>query len=380
MGTDTKSLQEIQREFYDLACTFNLHTGCERIYVIISGLAEKMDKAVALAEEYMKNVKGDDAVLAQLKANVMKARNDAKLNQMANFRALQRYTFYGPEAVQAQTLTDGQLMALTSDELLARIKGLGDLQHYVMYYGPEKESDLVATLDEIHHTAQTLKPVERKRFPLLTVEESKVNVAQYDAKQIYYLQYSNRGEKFSAANDPDMALFNSYFGGGMNAVVFQEMREARSLAYSASADISEMRDKDDPYVFYAFIATQNDKMRQAIEAFEDIIENMPESEKAFEVAKQSILANLATQRTVRAEVLWSFVSAREMGVDYDRSKAIYEKVRNMTLADVKAFHDKWIKGRKYVFSILGDRNDIDMDYLRTLGPVYEVSQREMFGY
>ena len=212
------------------------------------------------------------------------------------------------------------------------------------------------------------------------MEYIKFNVALYVVNQLYYLQYSNRGEKFSAANDPDMALFNSYFGGGMNAVVFQEMREARSLAYSASADISEMRDKDDPYVFYAFIATQNDKMRQAIEAFEDIIENMPESEKAFEVAKQSILANLATQRTVRAEVLWSFVSAREMGVDYDRSKAIYEKVRNMTLADVKAFHDKWIKGRKYVFSILGDRNDIDMDYLRTLGPVYEVSQREMFGY
>ena len=69
-----------------------------------------------------------------------------------------------------------------------------------------------------------------------------------------------------------------------------------------------------------------------------------------------------------------------MGVDYDRNKAIYEKVQDMTLADVKAFHDKWIKGRKYVFSILGDRNDIDMDYLRTIGPVHEVSQRELFGY
>ena len=380
LGTDTRSLQEIQREFYDLACTFGIRTGGERIYVIISGLAENMVKAVALAEEYMKNVKGDDAVLAQLKANEMKARSDAKLSQIANFHALQRYTFYGPEAIQSGTLTDEQLMALTSDELLARIKGLSDLRHYVMYYGPEKESDLIATLDEIHHTAPTLKPVERKRFPLLTVDKSEVNIAQYDAKQIYYLQYSNRGEKFSTENDPAMTLFNSYFGGGMNAVVFQEMREARSLAYTASADISESRDKDDPYIFYAFIATQNDKMRQAVEAFEEIIENMPESEKAFDVAKQSILANLATQRTVRANVLWSFVSAREMGVDYDRNKAIYEKVQDMTLADVKAFHDKWIKGRKYVFSILGDRNDIDMDYLRTLGPVHEVSQRELFGY
>ena len=380
LGTDTRSLQEIQREFYDMACSFGIKISSQRIYVTISGLSENMNRAVALAEEYMARVEGDEAVLAQLKANTMKARNDAKLNQSANFRALQQYTFYGPEAIRAWTLTDEQLEALTSDELLARIRSLNEYDHYVMYYGPEPEAELAAALGEIHHTAAELKPVEAVRFPLLTVDRSEVNVAQYDAKQIYYLQYSNRGERFSTDNDPAQLLFNAYFGGGMNAVVFQEMREARSLAYTAFATLTEMRDKDDPYIFYAFIATQNDKMRQAVEAFDEIIEQMPESETAFELAKQGILANLSTQRTVRDNVLWSFVSAREMGVDYDRNKAVYEAVQGMTLADVKAFHDAWIKGRKYTYSILGDRRDIDMAYLRTLGPVHEVSQREIFGY
>ena len=72
-------------------------------------------------------------------------------------------------------------------------------------------------------------------------------------------------------------------------------------------------------------------MRQAVEAFDEIIENMPESEKAFELAKQGILANLSTQRTVRDNVLWSFVSAREMGVGVDRNKAVYDAVQGMTL-------------------------------------------------
>ena len=169
---------------------------------------------------------------------------------------------------------------LFRSELLARIRSLSDYEHYVMYYGPETEAKLIAALDAIHRTSQELKPVRKVRFPLLTVDKSEVNVAQYDAKQIYYLQYSNRGEKFSTDNDPGETLFNSYFGGGMNAVVFQEMREARSLAYTAFATFTEMRDKDDPYIFYAFIATQNDKMRQAVEAFDEIIEIMPESEKA----------------------------------------------------------------------------------------------------
>ena len=34
----------------------------------------------------------------------------------------------------------------------------------------------------------------------------------------------------------------------------------------------------------------------------------------------------------------------------------------------------------YTYAVLGDKSDIDMDYLRTLGPVTEVSQEQIFGY
>ena len=146
MGTDTQSLQEIQREFYDLACSFGIHAGGERIYVTISGLAENMDKAVKLAEEYMQNVEGDDAVLAQLKTQRDEGAQRPKLNQNANFRALQQYTFYGPEAIRARTLTDEQLMALTSDELLARIRSLSDYEHRDVLRSRDG-GELIAALD-----------------------------------------------------------------------------------------------------------------------------------------------------------------------------------------------------------------------------------------
>lgn len=46
---------------------------------------------------------------------------------------------------------------------------------------------------------------------------------------------------------------------------------------------------DDNYLFAAIIATQNDKMAQAIDAFDEIINNMPESEAAFKLAKEAVL-------------------------------------------------------------------------------------------
>ena len=48
--------------------------------------------------------------------------------------------------------------------------------------------------------------------------------------------------------------------------------------------------------------------------------------------------------------------------------------------DLLATHAKWIKDRPYVYAILGDPTDLDMDFLKTLGPVQQVTLEDIFGY
>ena len=52
----------------------------------------------------------------------------------------------------------------------------------------------------------------------------------------------------------------------------------------------------------------------------------------------------------------------------------------MTLDDVIATQQQWVKGRTYDFAILGRTKDLDINYLKTLGDVEYVSSEEMFGY
>ena len=40
---------------------------------------------------------------------------------------------------------------------------------------------------------------------------------------------------YNEANQPPVQLFNDYFAGGMSGIVFQELREARALAYAVGA-------------------------------------------------------------------------------------------------------------------------------------------------
>ena len=381
LGTAEKSAEQIQRELYDLACDFTISTSIDKTYIFISGLSENMEKAIKIVEDYIANVEGDEDVLREVKSDAKQERLNAKSSQQECFAALQRYCIYGPEYARKAKMSNKELNNITSEELLSQIKELPKTEHRIMYYGPMMLNDLVGTLYGTHCVGDDLKKVEAVELKAKDVKTPNVLFAQYDAKQVYYMQYSCRTkDKFDVKNSPVANLYNNYFSGGMNSIVFQEMREARGLAYSAYAGLFKGTTPKDPYYFYAFIATQNDKVEQAVKAFDEIIEEMPRSEKAFELAKSGILANLESQRTTKANILWSYLEYEKFGLKEDINKTVYEGVKNLTLDDVVAYQQNFIKGRPYTYCILGDKNDLDLNYLRSLGKIKFLSQKEIFGY
>ena len=381
LGTATKSHDEIATELYELASDYRCFCGSSRTYITMNGLGESMDDVMEIVEDLILNAKGDDQILAALKADIIKSRADNKLSQMACFSALRRYVAMGGEAIAKKTLTNEQVLSLTSDELLAKVRGLFDKQHEVIYYGPASEKQLKKELAENHiASGKTLEATTLEWPEYISTDGNSVVLAQYDAKQLYYSQFSCDDRALDPSAEAGIRLYNSYFGGGMNTIVFQEMREARSLAYSAWASLSTPFYKSGKYSYNAFIATQNDKMRQAIEAFDDIINNMPESEAAFAIAKESLITSLRTSRTVGEAVLQSYIDCRDLGLSEPLDRQVFEAVQNMTLEDVKAVQQQWVKDRKYTYAILGDIKDLDTKYLSTLGPVKTVSLEEIFGY
>lgn len=166
----------------------------------------------------------------------------------------------------------------------------------------------------------------------------------------------------------------------MNSIVFQEMRESRGLAYSAGAYLITPSKLQYPYIYRTFIATQNDKMLDAMKAFDEIINQMPESEKAFDLAKDALITRLRTERITKSDVLWAYMYAQDLGLSVDTRKALFEQVQQMSLADVKAFQEKWVKDRKYVYVVLGDEKDLNMKELSEYGPIEKLTQEALFGY
>ncbi|MBQ0123171.1 MAG: insulinase family protein [Bacteroidales bacterium] len=380
LGTDTLSAIDFARKMYSLACYCSAYASANQTTITVGGLSENMQEAVSLVENRLLNAVADETILANLKNDVLKSRIDAKAQQGSCFAALRTYVQKGSDYVKATTLDNNAVQALRSEDLLSCAKDLFTKSHEVLYYGPDSRNDVQTALMNSHTIREDLTPLEEKFWPAAQTPSNCVTLAQYDAKQIYFYQYSNRGEKFVPEDNPQITLYNEYFGGGMNTIVFQEMREARGLAYSASAYLSEPSFTDDTYSFYAFIATQNDKMRTAIEAFDEIINDMPESEAAFSVAKDALDSRLRTERVTGMDIIYEYIDCRRLGLKEPLAKKIFEALPGLTLKDVKATQEKWVKNRSYNYMILGDIKDLDVNYLKTLGPVGTVSLEEIFGY
>lgn len=381
LGTASMSKEEFASKMYELGCDYTFNVGMYSSLIRLSGLSENMEEAIKLYENMLLGAVGDDTILDNLKKDIIKTRSDNKKSQSSCFSALQTYLIYGPECVKKRTLSDDAILSFRSDDILSAVKDVLDKGHEILYYGPMKTGDLETVLKGSHYVAEGAEILPERYEKVLQTLESKVFLAQYDAKQLYYLQYSNRGETFDPFEAAGINMYNEYFGGGMNAIVFQEMREARGLAYSASATlVTPYYNIDDSYKYLAVIATQNDKMRSAIEAFDSIINDMPESEAAFQIAKEAIIGRMRTSRTTGMSVLRLYQSCRRLGLGEPMNKQIFHDLQTLELNDIVKVQQKWVKDRTYQYAILGDIKDLDTKYLSTLGPVKVLTLEDIFGY
>jgi predicted Zn-dependent peptidase len=166
----------------------------------------------------------------------------------------------------------------------------------------------------------------------------------------------------------------------MSAIVFQDLREAKALAYSVSSVYRNPDSKDKHHYVYSYIGTQSDKLGEALTGFDELLNNMPMSDITFNSAKDGVIKSIETERVLRSAIITSYLNNKRLGVDYDLRKDVYNKVKNYNLNDVKAFNEKYVKGKKYVYLVIGDKSKLDFSILEKYGKVQELTLEQLFGY
>jgi len=195
---------------------------------------------------------------------------------------------------------------------------------------------------------------------------SNVYFVDYDMVQSEML-FMAKGDTFDPKKMAVSSLFNTYFGSGLSSIVFQEIRESKSLAYSAFSAYSGSSKANDPDYVYAYVGTQANKMDQAMDAMLELMNNMPEADENFNAAKESTLKRMAAERTNKTNIFWSHERLKKRGMTENNKKEMYEAIQNMTIEDLRNFFNENIKGSNYDLMVIGNKKDVDVKALEKFG-------------
>ena len=379
LGTDKYSAEELKKEFYKLGISYYVSAGSDKTYVGLNGLKENLSKGLELLEHLWDNAKADPEAYPKYVAKIYKDRQNGK-TQKGNILlgGLMNYAKYGENSRLRDIMQIDELKAINPEELVTLIKGMKNYKQRVFYYGKDVNG-AVAALNTNHKVYGEMKEYPAAKEYVETETGGNVFFTNYDMVQTE-MMFLAKGEPFKAENLAASTLFNTYFGSGLSSIVFQEIRESKSLAYSAYANYSNASKKGNANYVMAYVGTQANKLEQAVDAMMDLMNNMPEAEKQFNAAKESTLKKLAAQRITKSNIFWTYEGLKKRGIDNDHREAMYNTIKKMTMKDLKAFFNKNVKGESYNVMVIGNKKDLNVKSLQKLGKIKELDVDYLFNY
>jgi len=119
----------------------------------------------------------------------------------------------------------------------------------------------------------------------------------------------------------------------------------------------------------------------AFEAFNELFDEMPQSEASFNLAKEGAMQAIETNRTQKTAIFNAWRNAQKMEIDYDINKVLYDSYKKFTLEDVVAFNQKYVKDKKKIYMISAKESDMNFDELQEkFGKVTKLTLEDIFGY
>lgn len=380
LGTDKMSAEEISKAFYKIACSFNVSTGEDYTTVSIEGLQENFDQAVKLYEDLIQNVKADDAALKGLKDRMAKARKDMKANKGAILQGLTSYAIYGNKNKFNNVLSDSDLGAITSAELVSRIKDLNNYEQTVIYYGPASIKELENKLKTVHQIPAKFSVASPlKVFTQTPQKKNQVLFADYEMVQAE-TRWIRNTEKYDANKNTLVKVFNNYFGGGMGSIVFQTIRESKALAYSTYGVYIQPQKKDQDYYMMSYVGSQADKFNDATTAMNQLLTHMPDLPVNLDLARIQVKKDIQTERITQDNIIFNYLMAQQLGLSEDIRKKTYTAVDKITMQDLKTFHQTYFSGKPYTYAIVASEKKVPLKDMEKLGEVKKISLEELFGY
>ena len=372
--------QEFRRQLSELGGRCGYGVSNSYFYVSIIGDEEHLAEICQLVQRQMLMPKFDTKQFDAVKGSELSSRFMMSKMDGLQADALREYVLYDKESEYIDVVPFMDVYYM--DELKLKVEFLDAIKYAL----------------DIHYCGQ--KPVEEvkdiltKNLPLQegVIPSTSPEIRQkktYDKTQVYFLANSNvqqstiyfyfNGKPYDKDQSVLFQAFNQYFSGGFTGIVLDEIREKRSMAYTASGQAVRGPLPGKESYFMGYIGTQSDKAVDAINVFMSLLDSMPEYPERIESVKAALRQNAQISKPSFRSKTEAYDAWREMGYDMDPAKYNQEAINNLTFEQIKQFYETYIKGQPVSIIVMGDPKLIDQKALQAkYGKIVKVSKTRLF--
>ena len=381
LGTDSLDVKALGAAMQALGATMKMTADEQSSTIVLKGEDKNLEPTLRLLGHFLSNMKADKEKLEDIKDAAGPDEKSFWDDSQEVFAALAFKVARGARSSYLTRLTSKELKRVNAEELIASFKQLYDCRCYVSYTGTLKGEQVAAIIKDVLPQLAGTQDNAMQEPVLQTPQTPTVYVFDMpSSRQTIVGTYRPLPEVMSDRDKACLKLWGEYFGGGMSSVLFQEVREFRSMAYAAQggAMTPQLARSTTPSAYLTIVATQADKSMQAIALLDSLYNDMPVNVENLAVARQSLLNDVNNSYpTFRSMPLIVSLSERN-GYTSDVETALVEQLPSLTQADVEAFYRQHIKGQPYQLMIVGNVKKLDMKALARYGTVVKVKKDDIY--
>jgi predicted Zn-dependent peptidase len=375
-GAGSLSADEFKKKLFSLGTSLSYSCGEQESSVGLSGLNENLWESIQLMQNRFAHPSVDTDTLKKMVDVEIGAHQDTKRDPGAVHGALGEWARRGKDSAVLRDLTDAEFQNLSLEALKTLINGAPDYAHRTGYIGNRPIGELAKLLDE---GRSWRKAPAREPVLLLRAQAPRVLFTHRDMVQAHVGLFL-ADDAYEPARAVDYNFYGNYLGGGMSSVIFQEIRESRSLAYSAWGGYAPAPFKGDDNELYAGLECQADKTPDAAGLLRQLSLALPWSEARFAETSKSIEQAYRTNPIQFRAVPGALMAWEDQGLPPgDPRPERFARSLRYTLADLQSFATRF-KGRSATLYVLGDRARVGLDELKKLGDVEERTIDQLFPY
>lgn len=381
VGGGGMSAHELNQKLQRLGATVTYESKNSFFCIRISGFDHYFHETVELFASFLKTIKEEKSQVKKIAEARRISDKAIKADISELSKRLLDLVRYDDKAPYKADLSLHQIKQLNAKNMVSELGNLIDTELDIHYTGKQELEEVATCIERCFEVGKITKRGEGYFYlPSIRPAHNRIILLnEPSATQVVVKGYIPLGA-LSDFEKGILRVYSTYLGGGMSSLLFQEIREYRSLAYGVScyASFPPHSIENGETDLLILLSTQSDKLLEAIHLLKELILKSPDDPKRLETAKNTLRSDIRSSYPAMRMKSRTIASYLRQGYHKDVSLLIEDELQSISLQEVVDFHTAKVARAPISLSLVGNVDEKLIPQLSEHYQITKVTKSELF--